>query len=572
MPVESGRSKRRKGGKGGAVVPIEWHDGIPRRCGADLWDFRIADGSSQQAGATASPSAAAGSPPAASAAAALRAAHQHIIASITSESTPAVELRRAGLVAELRSCYARACRENLWLEQPPADSIDRWLLEQLAQPRVKATRCADPLLPKPRIAEVSRVLLRELLAEVPYRCPTRTFGDRALTSLRTYHARACQWLDRLDAADSSQTLKADVESLGEWLGNNAAAARSAGRPRPEECPFKRKLEELAGKAGLSSRFWVFVEPRALAVIKEVSLEAERVARLLQEPAADAANGTLASEEVHLQEDPASGSAVLRYAGDEIHVAALHVRKLRALYEVHNQCPSDAAAAAEWAVVFRRRLYVMLRRYVTFIGLDPSEAGLVGGNMHAAAPEKVFVWLREQLGVRCELFASPLNCYFSHFCSAFPDVDAPFGSLGSFFDADFVREGSYEVGPPYTEEVLELTSRRLLQLFRNPSAGPLSFVLFVPDWPGAGGLEILDGPEFASFRRSQHGGPFVLARGRDHHYVSGIQFFADAGEDAARRYYVVPHGTRVYVLQNDAGAVAWKFTKEHERALLEQMRP
>jgi phosphorylated CTD-interacting factor 1 len=37
-----------------------------------------------------------------------------------------------------------------------------------------------------------------------------------------------------------------------------------------------------------------------------------------------------------------------------------------------------------------------------------------------------------VGVEAEGFASPLNCRWLRYCSAFPDTDAPFGSLGSFF--------------------------------------------------------------------------------------------------------------------------------------------
>ena len=47
----------------------------------------------------------------------------------------------------------------------------------------------------------------------------------------------------------------------------------------------------------------------------------------------------------------------------------------------------------------------------------------------------------------ECFASPLNCYCPRFCSAFPDTDSVFGSVGSFFDFEFV-EGSFEANPPF----------------------------------------------------------------------------------------------------------------------------
>lgn len=48
-------------------------------------------------------------------------------------------------------------------------------------------------------------------------------------------------------------------------------------------------------------------------------------------------------------------------------------------------------------------------------------------------------------LRC--FASPLNQHYGAFCSAFPDVDAVFGSSGSFFHF-FPSEGSFECNPPF----------------------------------------------------------------------------------------------------------------------------
>ena len=50
-----------------------------------------------------------------------------------------------------------------------------------------------------------------------------------------------------------------------------------------------------------------------------------------------------------------------------------------------------------------------------------------GAMQAAVPEEVLDVLGRRLGVTMECFASPFNCYWSRFGSAFPDTDAPFGS-------------------------------------------------------------------------------------------------------------------------------------------------
>lgn len=515
------------------MIPISWSQGkdVPTHCGQALWDFDAPLATS-------------------------------LSLQVLEEPSPATELRRARLFAGLRQRYVEICREVLGLAQPPADSIDRWLLEQLAQPRGPGLS-GDPLLPKPRIAETSRVLLRELLAEVPLRCPTRVFGDPALKVLHQYHGNAKRWLGHLKAGPD---LCMEVEALGEWITDNSSSA-SVRRRTPYDCPFRQKLNDLTDEHGLSCRFRPMVEPLALQVINVISSEAQLLVATLQKDTKDLSTST----QVVLETAATEQAAVLRFEDDTLSVSRIHLLKLRSLYEVHHPHPGldKGAEVEEWEETFRRRLYVMLRRYVTFIGLDPAGEGQRGGNMHAAAPESVFAWLKSELGVCCESFASPLNCYFPRFFSAFLDVDAPFGSMGSFFHVDALPEGSYEVGPPYTEEVLELTARRLLVLLQR--VGAFSFVLFVPDWEGCGALNLLGSEAFAPFRCS-HGGAFVLARGREHRYISGVQFFANVGVDSARRYYIVPHGTRIYVLQNSLGSQRWPFTEARQQALLERMRP
>ena len=52
-------------------------------------------------------------------------------------------------------------------------------------------------------------------------------------------------------------------------------------------------------------------------------------------------------------------------------------------------------------------------------------------------------LLQGMSIQFECFASPLNCRYGRFCSAFPDTDMAFGSLGSFFEFR-PQQGSYEV--------------------------------------------------------------------------------------------------------------------------------
>ena len=130
-------------------------------------------------------------------------------------------------------------------------------------------------------------------------------------------------------------------------------------------------------------------------------------------------------------------------------------------------------------------------------------------LQAAAGPPVFKLLRDRLGVGFECFASPLNATFARFGSAFPDVDGPFGSAGSFFRCGPVdmqrrmcrpgvgwvqgchypqpalpvalllklvgcgavlcrmplKHGSYEVNPPFVPALLTATAQRMLTLLQ-----------------------------------------------------------------------------------------------------------
>lgn len=53
----------------------------------------------------------------------------------------------------------------------------------------------------------------------------------------------------------------------------------------------------------------------------------------------------------------------------------------------------------------------------------------GTGLQGSLPVHVFEALHRLFGVSFECFASPLNCYFRQYCSAFPDTDGYFGSRG-----------------------------------------------------------------------------------------------------------------------------------------------
>jgi hypothetical protein len=105
---------------------------------------------------------------------------------------------------------------------------------------------------------------------------------------------------------------------------------------------------------------------------------------------------------------------------------------------HETVHNPDSKGARWL----RAAFCCLARYHALQGGDAK-----GGRMQAALPAPVFELLRHELGVSLELFASPLNCRYDRFCSAFADCDHAFGSLGSVFDFR-PAEGVYEANPPF----------------------------------------------------------------------------------------------------------------------------
>ena len=86
-------------------------------------------------------------------------------------------------------------------------------------------------------------------------------------------------------------------------------------------------------------------------------------------------------------------------------------------------------------------------------------------------------LQRGMGCVVECCASPFNTYMRNYCSAFPDTDSHFGSLGSFFTFE-PTHGSFEANPPFNRQVIGEMFKHMLKLLQNAS-GPMSFVVVLP---------------------------------------------------------------------------------------------
>ena len=131
-------------------------------------------------------------------------------------------------------------------------------------------------------------------------------------------------------------------------------------------------------------------------------------------------------------------------------------------------------------------------------------------------------------------------------SAFPDVDAAFGSLGSFFRFAPL-EGSFEANPPFVPEVMHAAVKRAETLLftAEQQRRALSFVFVVPTWEP---LPFWQQLCKSSWRR----GEALHLAAESHAFLDGAQHT----KAQADRMRPSSFGSTLVVLQTAAGAARW----------------
>jgi len=193
--------------------------------------------------------------------------------------------------------------------------------------------------------------------------------------------------------------------------------------------------------------------------------------------------------------------------------------------------------------FHSRLYTLLAQYATLDGEGYQ------GTMNKSLMHK----LQSCVSTHTECFASPLNVDANtpSFYSAFPVVDRPFGSKGSFFAQDLhtFPSGSYEVNPPFIEELMYAMVLNVTCAIRNSDQNtPLRFCIFVPQWD--------DTPCVEYMKTLEQQRPSILYASyllnKEHYsYLAGFHHLPDRSN---RHIYYA--STYVFVLQNEAMNRQW----------------
>lgn len=79
----------------------------------------------------------------------------------------------------------------------------------------------------------------------------------------------------------------------------------------------------------------------------------------------------------------------------------------------------------------------------------------------------------------ECFADPFNCYLDKYYSPFPDVDQPFGSIGSFFDNP--PTSGIAIAHPPTEKYFLLEATKTIFNVIHKSKNNIMFIVGLPVW-------------------------------------------------------------------------------------------
>jgi hypothetical protein len=79
----------------------------------------------------------------------------------------------------------------------------------------------------------------------------------------------------------------------------------------------------------------------------------------------------------------------------------------------------------------------------------------------------------------ECFADPFNCYLEKYYSPFPDVDKPFGSIGSFFDNP--PTSGIAIAHPPTEKYFLLEATKTIFSTIHESKNNVIFIVGLPVW-------------------------------------------------------------------------------------------
>jgi len=432
--------------------------------------------------------------------------------------TPQEEHKRISAMKGLRSKMVRLKTEHSGVgsQKPNVLTFERWLARFAL--RRDSAKFEEPVIPADGVVDAA--LVRDL---------ERVMSTEAATSiaqaLATEAERSAARLSGLppSTAGSAEQQGAAIRACVKRIRALALKARRKTPPAPKGKGVVAEgeaevLRELAAEAGK---------------LRSVAASAAAAAAAAAGDVPSPSSGSTASLRIDASRQRGTVDVSLDGAKPYLSISSAHYDKMQRLFARHAGLgPVDEAS-------FHERLFCCLARY----------EALKGAGYQCAVPGRAFDALRPSLGEVVECFASPLNCHYDRFCSAFGPLEEAFGSLGSFFDFEPL-EGSFEANPPFVPEIMDAMLEHIEALLGDASRGPLSFLIVIPAWgAGVGTVKHME--------KSRHCRASSRIEASSHGFCDGAQHL-----DGTRELYRPSSwDTAVSLLQNAAGAKRWPLSKE-----------
>jgi phosphorylated CTD-interacting factor 1 len=478
---------------------------------------------------------------------------------------PSIELLRSQMMQSLREKQVQLITNKIGIDAPK-ESFNRWLMERKMLEKIHGLshqQQLDPLLPsiclseqQEYISETTSVsLAREILEDIPLKVnmfPKDTFD--AKRSLSQY-LHACQKM-----ATRHKLTESDCENIKNVSNETTRWLTGITDPQSEKI-IVTKLEEV--KKEIGGLFRTHLKQLVDDVCTELAVYGHELVQKLNNSIKDHKT----SDRVNIRHNNYKHIVDVRYGDFYATINTSHYNKLLYFYSLRENVLNTTTTTASTSTQqqsynnnnmqtknmdkFHNALACLLIRYMAFFS-GKGGTRYEGSGLQAALPEELFRFLRDEFSVSMECFASPLNCFFGNFCSAFPDIDYLFGSVNNFFEFK-PTSGSFEANPPFTEELMVQMVQHMEQLL-SATNEPLSFIIFVPNWTDASSLQKMQDSKYLS--------KDLVLSANEHSYVNGFQHTAQQH----KRNYVAVHETHVYFLQNESACEKWKVTDEKTNQL------
>lgn len=461
---------------------------------------------------------------------------QKELASSENYYSVASEFARFKAMKALRSKFARLANQHGHGISPPPLAFDRWLARSSLQRVLDNNSSEDPTTPDNIEIEIGSTIVHREPVIPCYLKTTETEEEHNVQPefiadlSRTYSKKTAMLI--ADQITTSSLLAAEKHDAIFHLSSTTTSSTD------ESC--KQKIKAMLKGTKRSAKKVI----ESTATTADQWLELEQAAEALRDYAAlkAAMSTNCSADEMKVHKVMSKSGHVVIFSAYSLDgtekkfvkpYMTINKQHYDKLVELHLRATDSTQEEVN------EKIFCILCRY----------EGIKGVGSQCALPGAVFESIHKYLGSTIECFASPLNCRFENYYSAFPALEQHFGSLGSFFSSfSDIKHGSFEANPPFVPEIMSFMEETIHSLLEDKSKGPLSFLIIVPDWGGTNSIaEVCMNSKFnrASSRisASQH----VFADGAQHR--------------VSDRWRPSSWDTSVILLQNDRGKSKWPMTAD-----------